>query len=63
MTDFICGIFWGIMCLGSGLCCIPPLLQSIEYKCKATIWFSIACMIGMFALAVALIWKSIAGVT
>lgn len=62
MTDFICGIFLGLMCLGSGVCCIPPLLQSIEYKHKPTIYFSIVCMVGMVALAVALIWKAIAGV-
>jgi hypothetical protein len=62
MMDFICGILLGLMCLGSGVCCIPPLLQSIEQKHKPTIWFSIACMMGMIALAIALVWKAIMGV-
>lgn len=59
MEQFICGLFLSLISLFSGLCCIPPLQQSIEYKDKPTAIFSIVCMIGMIVLSIALFLKAL----
>ena len=61
MEQIICGVMFVIFFLFASVCCVPPLLQAIEYKHKPTIWFSIVCMIIMLSLAATMIYKICVG--
>ncbi len=53
------GVFMALMCYFSGGVCILPLKQSLKENHKPTVYFSIGCMILMFALGTALFIRSL----
>ena len=61
MENIILGIMFIVFFVVAGSCCIPPLLQAIEYKHKPTIVLSIVCMIIMLVLVIAMIYKICVG--